>query len=567
MEREQYEAFEQRLQRVEREAALLRAELSHASPPGFVPAPAVARPQHDAVRAATPNVEAGSLERLFAGRGLQLAGLFLVLLGTAFFLNLAFTRGWVGPAERIILGLVAGMLLVAEGIRRHRPGEVPVAEGLIGLGAGILYLSLWAAVAVFPLLHVPRTAAFVAMVAVTAVLALVAARRRAERVALLGLIGGFLTPLLLSSDTPERSLLAAYLLVLALAFAGLGVRARFRLVEATAFVATLLYLPNFSPVPGWTPAAATLVTAALCALFAIAFTAGAIAERRASRIRLALLSVDAFACIVMLAWIYDGRSTQLGIAYVVLAALLLLAARFVPVPAAMRGAYGYLGLSAATLALPALLHRLTLLDALAVEGAVLVALGARRADAYVTTAGGIVLGFAAVWVLGEAAAMPPAGGVLSPLSLAFAITIAALVFARAEMRAAPQRPGSSAWIVVGSVAANVVAVAGISRVLLDALGGPGWNVAVPSHAEFALSFAWTIYATVLFGLGMRGDSALLRREGLILFAVTIVKVFTVDLGNVDVTWRIASFVVLGIVCLGVSAWYMRAQARGKEAEA
>jgi uncharacterized membrane protein len=64
---------------------------------------------------------------------------------------------------------------------------------------------------------------------------------------------------------------------------------------------------------------------------------------------------------------------------------------------------------------------------------------------------------------------------------------------------------------------------------------------------------------VLFGVGLRRGHHLLLRQGLLLFAVTILKVFTVDLGNVDIAWRIASFVGLGVVCVAVSAWYMRTQ--------
>src|SRR6202011_5637282 len=102
---------------------------------------------------------------------------------------------------------------------------------------------------------------------------------------------------------------------------------------------------------------------ALCALFAIAFAIGAVRDPQALRMRLALLTLDAFAYAGMLAWIFTHNETALGVAFLILAAVFLIAARFVPVPKAMMVAYGYLGLAAATLALPALLHRTTLLDA------------------------------------------------------------------------------------------------------------------------------------------------------------------------------------------------------------
>jgi uncharacterized membrane protein len=561
MEPELYAALDERLRRLEHESASLRADLSAAAP-----ASATAAPAAPSIWAIPPKPDrpAFSFEVFFAGRGLQLVGLFLVLLGAAFFLDLAFTRGWIGPAERILLGLVCGVVLVAIGARKLRAEGTPIAESLVGLGAGILYLSFWAAVVVFPQLDVPRSAAFIAMIAVTATLVLIAATRRSERVALLGLVGGFLTPVLLSTGSPEPAFLAGYVLILALAFATLGVVARFRFVEGTAFVASALYLPNFGPLGSWSTAEAYGVTTAIFALFAVTFSVGAVRDGEARPWRLVLLALDAFFYAAMLAWIFSGRQTTLGIALLVLSAASLAAARYVRAPATLMRAYGYLGLSAATLALPALLERSALVDAFALEGAVLAVLGARRNDVAVAVAGNLLLGAVALWLTALALIAPPANSAFTSLGLSFAITVAALAFARTQLK---ELPGNDAtidgWSAVVNIATNVVALVGISRILLDAFGGPAWNGAVPSSVQVAISLAWTVYATVLFGLGLSRRSALLQRQGLVLLAITILKVFTTDLSNVDVAWRIVSFVVLGIVCMGISAWYMRVRARGQ----
>jgi uncharacterized membrane protein len=231
-------------------------------------------------------------------------------------------------------------------------------------------------------------------------------------------------------------------------------------------------------------------------------------------------------------------------------------------------AYGYLGLASATLALPALIHRTTLADAFALEGALLIVLGARRGERLVSAAGAVMLAAVGLWLLGAAFTDAPANAALTPLAMTFAIAVAALAYARTQLAEsfAEHHTGALSANAAG-IAANVIAVVGISRILLDALGGPSWNAGVPSHAQFAMSIAWTAYATALFGLGMRRGSALLLRQGLVLFALTILKVFMIDLGNLDVAWRIGSFVVIGIVCLGVSAWYMRSQAAAKAAQA
>jgi uncharacterized membrane protein len=550
MESELYVALDARLRRLERNFVSLRADLDAAAP-----APAALEPFG-------PAKTAFSFEAFFAGRGLQLVGLLLVLLGVAFFLNLAFTRGWIGPAERIIMGLIGGTALLAFGARRLRATGTPVAEGLLALGGGILYLSLWAAVVVFPQLGVPRPAAFAAMVAVTGILALLAAVRRSERVALMGIAAGFLTPILLNGYQPAPAFLAGYIVILGGAFAWLGVRTRSRFVDGTAFVASALYLPSFLPEPtiGWPTAAACATVTAIFALYAIAFSAGAMRDRTATTRHLVFLTLDALAYATMLAMIFHDRQTTLGIALLALSAAALLAARLVPAPRALIAAYTAVGLSATTLALPALLHREALIDAFAIEGALLVVLGARSHGRSVAFAGVALLGVVALCLIAEALVSPPAGTVMSSLTLAFAIGIVSFVVAGSELIGSLRDdPSIASWSAVATLTANTLAVVAISRVLLDALGGSAWNVAVPSHVQVALSLVWASYATVLFALGLSRCNALAQRQGLVLLGITIVKVFVVDLGNVDLSWRIVSFVALGTLCIAISAWYMRSR--------
>ena len=578
-----YRSLDTRLRRLEQEAQALRSDLElvggAATPRRAADAPAAApvlsteaaffAGSATPVAAAAAAAAAAPVERkprsfedLVAGRGLQFAGVLLVLLGTAFFLNLAFTHGWIGPAERIVLGLVAGAALIVAGAWRRDARFLPIAEGLIGLGSGILYLSLWAAVALFPQLHVSRGAAFVAMIAVTAVLAVLAMTRRSERIALLGLAGGFLTPWLLVGGPTDRPLLAAYLFVLSAAFAFIGVRARFRIVEAAVFVAALGYAGQFAPdaAQHWTTAASCIVYTVFFGLFAIAFSADPRGDENISHFRLALLTADTALYAIALEGLFADSQIVLGIALLLLAAAFIGLAGAAALPRRLTLTYGYLGLAAATLALPALLHRTSLIDALALESALLVVLGARRADNFVRLAGAALFAVVGVALFVESTIDAPAGSAFSPLALAFAVTIGSLAFVLAQLpRAAQPRPDGLSWYGAGTVAVNLIAIVAIARVLLDALGGPAWNLSVPSHAQVAISLAWTAYATALFGLGLRPGRHLLLRQGLLLFAVTILKVFTVDLGNVDIAWRIASFVGLGIVCVAVSAWYMRTQ--------
>jgi uncharacterized membrane protein len=504
-----------------------------------------------------------SFEAAFAGRGLQIVGALLVMLGTAFFLNLAFIHNWIAPGERILLGLVCASVLLVVGARRLRAGGTPVAEGVVGLGAGIAYLSLWASVALFPQLNVSRSAEFCAMISVTGILVLLAARRHNERVALLGLAGGFLTPVLLSSTPPEATILAAYVLMLGASFAALAVRAGFRFVGMAAFAGSAAYAPRFAPLAsGWPSTESYAVTTAIFAVFAVAFSIQAL-RGRDRELHLGLFALDTGLYGVMLAFVFAGQQHALGFALLGLSAAMFAAARFVPVRGLQRTIPLYFGIVCATIALPLLIHHLVLLDALAVEATVLLIAGARYNEQQIAGGGALLFMGAAVWLLFETFMARPSGTAFDSLTLAYVIVIAALVAIRSQLTIR-MRDHASLGEAKAALAgiANTLAVVAISRAVLNALGGPFWTTdGVSSQAEAALSVAWSAYATGLFGFGLARRSAICQRCGLLLIALTILKVLAVDLSNVDLAWRVVSFVVLGSVCMVLSAWYLRSQGR------
>jgi uncharacterized membrane protein len=595
-----YERLDLRMRRLETELSGLRAEIDTQrgsaavapvpvpaqpvaaqvfAPPPVAPPPVAPPDDGDRYRqmfgapppanvVAKPAKPKGSLEAALAGRGMQLVGLLLVLLATGYFLDVAFTHGWVPPAARIGLGLVVGSVLMLFAARRIGSDLTFLAEGLIGLGAGIDYLSLWASIAVFPELHVPRAAAFGAMVIVTAVLALLATRRRSERLALMGLAGGLLTPLLLNSDHADHALLAGYLLILTATMLAIGIRSSFRFVEWLTFVGVLCYGPAFAidRPHHWNDVACTVVAALFFAAFALAATLGAVYDKKASAARLTLLALDTAGFALVLFLIYSERQSVLGLSLLGLAAVLVATARFVRLPYPLGFAYFYLGLAAASLALPALFHAVSLLDVFTVEAGLLVLIATRTGHRLVALAGALIFAWNGFALLALAATNPPQHQIVNELAVGVALYVAALSFALSRLSATV--PGDRAlrpWRAIAIVALNVVALAGLSRESVDLFGGPKGLDDLTSQAQFGLSAVWTLYATGLFAAGMARHDGLLRWLGIILFACVIVKVLAVDLASLDVTFRILSSLGLGIVLIGVSAWYQRAMVRQKAA--
>ena len=150
-------------------------------------------------------------EWLLGGNWLARIGAVALVLGVGFFLKLAIDNNWIGERGQVFLGLMAGLALIAGG--EYWQKKYPIwAQPLTGAGIAVLYLSIFAAFALYELL--PPLAAFGLFSLVTLAAAALALRYESISIAVIGILGGFLTPLLLNERLPDSRLLLAYVLVL-----------------------------------------------------------------------------------------------------------------------------------------------------------------------------------------------------------------------------------------------------------------------------------------------------------------------------------------------------------------
>jgi uncharacterized membrane protein len=151
--------------------------------------------------------------RLFFGGGnfLVRSGLIVLFFGIAFLLRYVAQHTRV-PIELRLSGVAAGGLaLLALGwrLRASRPG---FALSLQGGAVGILYLTVFAALHLYHLL--PPAAAFALLSLLAVLSALLAVRQDSQALALLGVIGGFLAPILASGGQGDHVVWFGYYAVL-----------------------------------------------------------------------------------------------------------------------------------------------------------------------------------------------------------------------------------------------------------------------------------------------------------------------------------------------------------------
>jgi uncharacterized membrane protein len=210
-------------------AAAVQVAAVHTTAPPPAPAPA-------------PRLD---LEQRIGARWTTWVGVIAILFAASFFVKWSIENDLIGPRARLGLGMSAGITLLAAGLALHRRRDVPyLSEGLSGLGLGLCYLSLYAGFAYYGLL--PAGAAFGLMFIVTVLGSGVAVVSERQVTAVLALLGGLLTPVLLAQPAPNERVLLGYLVVLDLLVLAI---ARFRTWTALnrlAWAGTVLLLaPTF----------------------------------------------------------------------------------------------------------------------------------------------------------------------------------------------------------------------------------------------------------------------------------------------------------------------------------
>lgn len=190
-------------------------------PPGAPAAPRPARPLSG---------ERWIGQRVFLG-----IGVVALLMAAGYLLKLSFDRNWISPVVRCAGGVIAGIAVGALGWRLE-PRYRTYGAALIGAGAGIIYLSIWAAARLYAVL--PSAPGIVGLAMVSVALAMIAFAINVEALGITAALGAFFAPVLLGSERTNADLLLLYLASMA---AGLGMVAARRQWRIAAFTVAASY--------------------------------------------------------------------------------------------------------------------------------------------------------------------------------------------------------------------------------------------------------------------------------------------------------------------------------------
>ena len=178
-------------------------------------------------------------------KGFAWIGGFALFLGVAFFVKYSFDNNLVRPELRVAIGFLAGLGLLVGGVVMSRKNFAVLSQTLCATGVLILYSVTFACRSIYHFLSWPDVwwdalPAFGLMVLVTATGFFLAVRLNALVVAILGMLGGFLTPVLINTNQDNPFGLFGYIAILDAGLIFVALNKRWHFLTALAALGTVV---------------------------------------------------------------------------------------------------------------------------------------------------------------------------------------------------------------------------------------------------------------------------------------------------------------------------------------
>lgn len=178
-----------------------------------------------------------SMEFAIASQWLLRVGIVILVIGVGYFLQYSIQHGWLNAQARVAIVTLAGLGMLITGTQLLGRRYHVLGQGLLGGGLAMLYFAVFAASENRYHL-IGMTTAFALMSLVTALSGTIAVRFNSILVAVLGILGGYGTPIILSTGAVNFPGLYGYMLVLGVGVLGICYWKNWPLLSYLSFFAT-----------------------------------------------------------------------------------------------------------------------------------------------------------------------------------------------------------------------------------------------------------------------------------------------------------------------------------------
>jgi uncharacterized membrane protein len=516
-------------------------------------------------------------EFLIGGNVFSRLGALAIVISAGFALNYAFERNLITESVRILMGFIAGFLFLAGAEWSHRRRLSVFSQALVAVGVSTHYMTIYAMSQFYRM--VPDGLAMGLMVVVALGTVGLALYYASQPLAIMASVGAYLVPVLFSSDSATAIPLLVYLLVISIAFSGL-----------------IWYKASWIPLRIFPIAGVLMLTMVWYARQNMEFLV--LELLFLGLLWLLFVSYDLWNHLlhtqrksVLDPWItvLTGCFTFVGVI-----SFMELRVDWTEsiLPASMATLYTALVMGLHDRVEPGsiipniwslIVGVLSLFALYAISdeylGAALVAavmlgfmfLRERANQAPLIWAFGVLLVFNTLITIFLGTNTPqPDWLILNSRTLAYVLMITGWLWLGFSAKGIPfltesfrMRMGGIAAIALGFVWLNVEVETGFSRAFpMDLITGAA---TIPSKTldnwiELTRSTAWLFYSVLLFTVGVIRSSAAPRYGAILIFGMSILKIFISDLSFLDTPYRIISFLALGLILLAVSFVYQRYRA-------
>jgi uncharacterized membrane protein len=530
----------------------------------------IPRPDHE-----TPDLE-GKIGRVWLNR----IGIMAILAGVAYFIKYAFDSGWIRETGRVVIGLIAGIAVVLWSERFRKKNYFAFSYSLKAVGIGTLYFSLWGAFQVYHL--IPSSVAFAAMILITAFTITLALTQNAEILAAYALIGGFSTPVLLSTGENHEVVLFSYIALLDLATLVIAMYKPWRRLMWGSFIGTLIIYVGWYSHPDFYTQEVRGLTVFFAALFTAIFAAIPLVTpleksrwHQGHSTTLTLLPLaNAAAFFLALYDMYGSEKVTLTWYALALAALylglsILFRWRTNADPDTLKlinMLHIAIAVAFITIAIPLKLNAHWITIGWLIESAVLLFVAVRTQTDFLRYFAGITLalGIFRLLVFDNFQTQTLVFNARFATYLVAIAILGAIIFFGERVASSREMP----VIKLAGIALNLLALIALTleahdyfnRQVAAAYGVAGYTerfTDIRLAWDFSYSAIWLIYGAGMMAFGFWKRDAFVRWQALALMAFTIGKVFTYDVWSLEKAYRIVSFIALGVVLMAISFIYQR----------
>ncbi len=503
-------------------------------------------------------VETNHLDSKSFVNALPKIGVIALVFGLAFFLKYAIDQGWISESLRLGLGaVVGGLLLVLFYLWKEKYAKYALV--LAGGGLAIWYLTIFAAVEMYAMLSM--NGGLIILSIVTIIGLLLAYKTKSSSLSALAWGGAFLSPIILSFNSSSYSLMLIYISIVVLGL-------------LTSIVYTKSYKLFALIIAGTT-------VNLLFGLFAGLFT-----EEYYIRTLIFLIIHLCANTFVITNLIRSDKAENKEINQTEFGLLLVLIFAIFVLPTALIAYFKFNDYS--TLIMTALAVWTFLIYAFIDR------LELTKLNYLLSGFGTSLLVISVIWQFGDN----------SQVVMFYILGLVGIIVGYIQKRAELRAWGVST-VMVGLVSACLVSYGSVPQLIvtqkfgLEMLGLVALGVAyiffkedqlsefehdihlaiqylIAGFAWFfiswdlynyysafdqvnqrnlSLSLWWLVYATLLLGASVTHVLKPLRKVGLLLFGLVIIKVFLYDVQSLDMVYRIISFISLGVILLVVSFIY------------